>query len=653
MNKALAELIRISNIVGKDNTLVQGGGGNTSVKTADGKYMYVKASGTALGDMSAKKGWRKMKVSAAMSVIEDNSLAKMPTNKREVEVVNRLVSACIDEENADSRPSVEAHLHAILDKCVIHLHPDVVGAYVSTKNGQAALEKLFKDSKLPPLWVPYADPGFMLARKIAKLVAGFKAEHGKAPAVLFLAKHGLFVAAANPNSAVRIVNKVIKTCAAKLKPVKKSAPKAVCGEVINEARLGIRKAFFEATGQRRFVNYFNDDIIAGFSKGKNAKSLLSFSALTPDELVYANGSVIWLEKADSNKVAKKLKSQIAKNQKPSLAFLIKGVGLFVVGDIKTAAVIKDIARSSFFVRSNAARIGGINSLTKREADFINNWESEAFRKLVTAGDSEGRLENCVAVVTGGGSGIGRSIVMGLVRAGAAVAIADIDQTAARETIGLIAEELPNASAQPVACNVTAEDSVAQAFDQALNKWGGVDIVVNAAGVAPAFPLVDFPVDKWRFALEVNLTGYFLMAKYAARIMVAQGIGGSIINISSKSGLDASKNNTPYNATKAGELHMARGWAMELGEHNIRVNCVCPGNVFEGSKIWNPAYIKACAKKYGIKPDEVIPYYVNKTTLRKEIKGQDIADSVVFLASEESRMITGQTIVVDAGQVFVR
>jgi len=653
MNKALAELIRISNIVGKDSTLVQGGGGNTSVKTADGKYMYVKASGTALGDMSAKKGWRKMKVTAAMSVIEDNSLAKMSTNKREVEVVNRLVSACIDEENADSRPSVEAHLHAILDKCVIHLHPDVVGAYVSAKNGQAALEKLFKDSKLPPLWVPYADPGFMLARKIANLVAGFKAEHGKPPAVLFLAKHGLFVAAANPNAAVRIVNKVIKTCAAKLNPVKKSVPKAVSSEAVNEARLGIRKAFFEATGQRRFVSYFNDDIIAGFSKGKNAKALLSFSALTPDELVYANGSVVWFEKPDSNKAAKKLKSQIAKGQKPSLAFLIKGVGLFVVGDIKTAAVIKDIARSSFFVRSNAARIGGINSLTKRQANFINNWESEAFRKSVTAGASEGRLKDCVAVVTGGGSGIGRSIVMGLVRAGAAVAIADIDQTAAHETIGLIAEELPQASAEPVSCNVTSEDSVAQAFEQALNKWGGVDIVVNAAGVAPAYPLVDLPVDKWRFALEVNLTGYFLMAKYAARIMIAQGIGGSIVNISSKSGLDASKNNTPYNATKAGELHMARGWAMELGEHNIRCNCVCPGNVFEGSKIWNPEYIKVCAKKYGIKPDEVIPYYVSKTTLGKEIKGQDIADSVVFLASEESRMITGQTIVVDAGQVFVR
>ena len=168
-----------------------------------------------------------------------------------------------------------------------------------------------------------------------------------------------------------------------------------------------------------------------------------------------------------------------------------------------------------------------------------------------------------------------------------------------------------------------------------------------------YPLVDLPVNKWRLALEVNLTGYFLMARAAARIMTAQGMGGSIINLSSKSGLEASKNNTPYNATKAGELHMARGWAMELGEHGIRVNSVCPGNVFEGSKIWNPTYIRACAKKYGIKPEEVIPYYVNKTVLKREIKGQDVADAVVFLCSDGARTITGQIIAPDGGQVPVR
>ena len=196
-------------------------------------------------------------------------------------------------------------------------------------------------------------------------------------------------------------------------------------------------------------------------------------------------------------------------------------------------------------------------------------------------------------------------------------------------------------------------NVDKAFKSLLENWGGMDILVNAAGIAPPYSLTELPVGKWRQALEVNLTGYFLMARAAAKIMIRQGMGGNIINISSKSGLEASKDNTAYNATKAGEIHMTRGWAHELGEYGIRVNCLAPGNVFEGSKIWNPEYIRICARKYGIKPEEVIPYYVKRTALKREIKGQDIADAVIFLCSEKARTITGQTLVADSGQVMVR
>jgi sorbitol-6-phosphate 2-dehydrogenase len=258
-----------------------------------------------------------------------------------------------------------------------------------------------------------------------------------------------------------------------------------------------------------------------------------------------------------------------------------------------------------------------------------------------------------AVVTGAGSGLGRSIAAGLARAGAMVALLDIDGKSAKETSLIIKKDLPNAHTMAIRCDVTNEMGVQKTFEALLKNWGGVDILVNAAGVAPAYPLVDLPVEKWRSALQVNLTGYFLAAKAAAKIMIKQGTGGSIINISSKSGLEASMDNTAYNATKAGEIHMARGWALELGEYGIRVNSICPGNVFEGSKIWNPEYMKVCAKKYGIKPEEVIPYYVNKTALKREIKGRDIADAVVFLCSDKARTITGQALVVDSGQVMVR
>jgi sorbitol-6-phosphate 2-dehydrogenase len=269
------------------------------------------------------------------------------------------------------------------------------------------------------------------------------------------------------------------------------------------------------------------------------------------------------------------------------------------------------------------------------------------------------LEGRVALVTGAGSGLGRGIAEGLARAGAKVALVDIDLASAEEACAGLVREFGHAARRGggrclcLNADVTDETQVADAFRQTLAEFGDLDICVAAAGVAPAYPLVDFPVGPWRKALDINLTGYFLAAREAARAMIARGRGGSIILVSSKSGLEASKANSAYNATKAGELHLARGWALELGASGIRVNAVAPGNVFKGSKIWNQDYIKAVARKRGIKPQEVIPYYVGLTALGLEIQPEDVAGVVVWLASDAARTITGQTIVCDAGQVFVR
>jgi sorbitol-6-phosphate 2-dehydrogenase len=373
---------------------------------------------------------------------------------------------------------------------------------------------------------------------------------------------------------------------------------------INNIKLGIRKAVFNATGKYMPVSFFAPKKnTAGFWAREDAYKILVERALKPDELVYANRQPVLLEKIDSEKNAKKIKSQINTGEKHLTAFLVKGLGLFVAPVMKAA--------------------------------------------------SEGILQNQVAIVTGAGSGLGRSLASGLVRSGAMVGFLDVDEKAATLASESILKEVPDAQTIVLKCNVTSENEVNKTYETILNKWGGLDILVNAAGIAPAGPLVEFDVEKWRFALEINLTGYLIMAKAAAKIMIKQGMGGNIINLSSKSGLQASRDNTAYNATKAGEIHMARGWALELGQYGIRVNSVCPGNVFEGSKIWNPEYIKICANKYGIKPEEVIPYYTNQTALKREIKGQDVADSIIFLCSDKARTITGQTIVVDSGQVMVR
>ena len=653
IDKALADLIKISNTTGKDTKLVQGGGGNTSVKTDDGKFMYIKASGSTLKDMNAEKGWRMLDVQKVLAILKDAELLKLDSSLREVEVVRRLAASCCDEINSIARPSVEAHLHAMLEKYVIHLHPDAVRCFVNSKEGEQRISKTFKGWKNPPLWIPYVDPGLMLANKIAALIDNYQSQYKRKPAVLFLEKHGLIVSSQSLNTSLKLVEQVVKTMQAGLKCPSGLIPKILPTQEIEEAKLAIRKAYYKAAGQYVPVKFHIDKTIAGFLKYKNIKKMLSFAALSPDELVYANGTPLWLEKAISEKIESKLKSQIKNKEKLAKAFLVKGLGLFVTAPEKTASVISDIVSSSLFIRHNALNMGGIKTLTKREIDFVNNWESEAFRQKAAGESINGILKDKIAVVTGAGSGLGKSIAIGIAKAGAFVALADIDTAAAEQTKDEIIKQLPSAEILVAKCNVTDETSVRNAFSQILDKFGGLDILVNAAGIAPAYSLVDMPVDKWRSALEINLTGYLLMAKYAAKIMIAQGIGGSIINLSSKSGLEASKDNTPYNATKAGEIHIARGWAMELGKYGIRVNSVCPGNVFEGSKIWNPEYIKICAKKYGIKPDEVIPYYVRKTILGVEIKGQDIADAVIFLSSEQARVITGQTLVADGGQVMVR
>ena len=533
---------------------------------------------------------------------------------------------------------------------------------------------------MPPLWVPYTDPGFTLAKKIARLVDDYQKQFGKKPAILFLEKHGILISAQSPDTALRLVREVINRCNSSLMQPKAGKIKSVNQDQINNIKLCVRKAFFEATGERATISYFCDHEIASFLAQPDAEKMLAAGVLTPDELVYANGPAMWVkprqrtedrgQRAESRRqrnltsdfrlltsgVAGRLISQIKKNEKPSVAFLVRGVGLFVAGKKKIAQTVRDIVAYSAFIRCNAKRMGGISSLNKRQRDFINRWESEAFRKKLISGQSEGELKDRIAVVTGAGSGLGRSIAIGLAKAGAMVALLDIDEKTLKETRELILNSkfsILNSDVMVLPGDVTNEADVKRAFERLLENWGGLDILVNAAGVAPAYELVDMPVDKWRFALEVNLTGYFLCAREAARIMIQQELGGNIINLSSKSGLEASKNNTAYNATKAGEIHMARGWALELGEYGIRVNSLAPGNVFEGSKIWNPEYIKTCAKKYGIKPEEVIPFYVSKTALRREIKGQDVADSVVFLCSERARTITGQVLVPDSGQVMVR
>ncbi len=262
----------------------------------------------------------------------------------------------------------------------------------------------------------------------------------------------------------------------------------------------------------------------------------------------------------------------------------------------------------------------------------------------------GLLAGKAILVTGAASGLGLGIARGLHRAGARVAFTDVDEAGLAQIAAGINDP---ANVHTAKLDVTNEASVQAAFASTVTRFGGLDGLVCAAGIAPAFNLVDFPLDKWELSLRINLTGYFLCGREAARIFLKQNRGGAMVLLSSKSGLEPSKANSAYNATKAGELHLARGWALELGREGVRVNCISPGNVFEGSKIWNPTYIAERAKAKGLKPEDVIPSYIAQTALNRDIKPDDIANAAVWLLSDAARCVTGQVIIVDSGQVYAR
>ncbi|MHC5059901.1 MAG: class II aldolase/adducin family protein [Planctomycetota bacterium] len=374
MDESLLQLIRISNVVGNDRSLIHGSGGNTSVKTADGNYMYIKASGTQLKNMSAQVGWRRLRVADVVSIMQDESTANLETYAREAEVTRRLLAACDDDFGSEARPSVEAILHAFSGRFVVHLHPAAVLAYGCAKNGRAELQELFEDKDAAVLWVPYADPGFSLAKRVLKFSGEYKEQFGAKPAICFLEKHGLVVSAEGEDEVLELVKSVVNSCNARL-----MQPKAQKGEppgraAVESAKTCIRRGFFEGTGEEVELSYFYSDTIGGFWRLAEVRQMLGPPAVTPEELLYANGPAMWIGKCDQAEIAGKLAGQLADGRKASLAFLVKGVGLIVVGKGEGADTVRGIIESSLLIRANALKMGGIVSLSGREQDFVYRLE---------------------------------------------------------------------------------------------------------------------------------------------------------------------------------------------------------------------------------------------------------------------------------------
>jgi sorbitol-6-phosphate 2-dehydrogenase len=251
-----------------------------------------------------------------------------------------------------------------------------------------------------------------------------------------------------------------------------------------------------------------------------------------------------------------------------------------------------------------------------------------------------------AVVTGGGQGLGEAICCRLAAEGARVMVADIVEPNAQHVASAIESETGR-QAIPLSVDVTDEQQVASMVDLAVQEFGRLDILVSNAGILFAEGVDEFPSDRWRAVIDVNLCGYFLCAKHAARVMKAQQ-SGTIIQVNSKSGKKGSYKNSAYAASKFGGIGLTQSIALELAEYNIRVNAVCPGNLLD-SPLWVDSLYKQYARKWGITEDQVRQKYIDQVPLGRGCTYEDVCNVVVFLASDQASYLTGQAINVTGGQ----
>jgi len=256
------------------------------------------------------------------------------------------------------------------------------------------------------------------------------------------------------------------------------------------------------------------------------------------------------------------------------------------------------------------------------------------------------LKGKSAIVTGGAQGLGRAISMRLAQEGCNVVVADINADGIKETVGEIGSQF-EVDKFGITADITKEDQVANLVDETVSRFGKLDIMVSNAGILIANPIENFPADKWMKVIEVNLYGYFLCTKHAARVMKPQK-SGCIIQINSKSGKKGSYKNSAYAASKFGGIGLTQSAALELAEFGVRVNAICPGNLLD-SPLWVDSLFEQYARTRGMTKEEVRQYYINQVPMKRGCRYQDVCNVLVFLASDQSSYMTGQAINVTGGQ----
>ncbi|MGW1269411.1 bifunctional aldolase/short-chain dehydrogenase [Streptomyces sp. NPDC002491] len=665
-----AALLARSNRLGADPRNTNYAGGNTSAKGSDTdpvtggdvELMWVKGSGGDLGTLTE----------AGLAVLRLDRLRALRDVYPGVEREDEMVAAfdyCLHGKGG-AAPSIDTAMHGLVDAPhVDHLHPDSGIALACAADGEKLTAECFGDVVA---WAPWRRPGFQLGLDIAAV----KAANPQAIGVI-LGGHGITAWGDSAEECERNSLHIIRTAEAFLAEKGRTEP---FGPVLDgydplpEGERRKRAAALApyvraiASQDRPQVGHFDDsDVVLDFTARAEHPRLAALGTSCPDHFLRTKVRPLVLDLPPGAPLEEAVArlgelhtayreeyaAYYARHAEPGspamrgadpAIVLVPGVGMFSFGkDKQTARVAGEFYVNAINVMRGAEAVSSYAPIEESEKFRIEYWALEE-AKLQRMPKPK-PLAARVALVTGGGSGIGRAIAHRLAAEGACVVVADLNG----ENAAAVAEELGGPdTAVAVTVDVTSEEQIAAAFEAAALAFGGVDLVVNNAGISISKPLLETSAKDWDLQHDIMARGSFLVSREAARTMIAQRLGGDIVYIASKNAVFAGPNNIAYSATKADQAHQVRLLAAELGEHGIRVNGVNPDGVVRGSGIFAGGWGAQRAATYGIEEEKLGEFYAQRTILKREVLPEHVANAVFALTGGELTHTTGLHVPVDAG-----
>ena len=670
-DSVVEELLARSNRLGADPSNTNYAGGNTSAKGQDTdpvtgrdvELLWVKGSGGDLGTLT-ESGLAVLRLDRLRSLVD-----VYPGEEREDEMVAAF-DFCLHGRGG-AAPSIDTAMHGLLDAPhVDHLHPDSAIAIATAADGEQLTKSIYGDKVV---WVPWRRPGFQLGLDIAAVARANPQAVG-----VILGGHGISAWGATSDECEANSRWMIETAQSYLEEHGDPEP---FGAVVDERRaVPVQDRRAKAAGlapslravasrDHRMVGHFTDtDVVLEFLASEKLHALAELGTSCPDHFLRTKVKPLVVpadatpEQIDELHEAYRADyaAYYARHAEPDspqmrgadpAIILVPGVGMFSYGkDKQTARVAGEFYVNAINVMRGAESVSTYAPISEREKFRIEYWalEEAKLQRLPKSKRHAGRI----AVVTGAASGIGKAIASRLAGDGACVVIVDLDLDKAQAA----AAELGTADvAVGVQADVSDPSSVAEAIDAALLAFGGVDLVVNNAGLSVSKPLLETTEEDWDRQHDVMAKGSFLVSQAAARAMIPQQLGGDIVYIASKNALFAGPNNVAYSATKADQAHQVRLLAAELGEHGIRVNGINPDGVVRGSGIFAGGWGAERAAVYGVEEEDLGAFYAQRTLLKREVLPEHVANAVAAVTSDEFSHTTGLLIPVDAGvaAAFVR